>query len=607
MIAITGFGIISALGVGKEPTLKALQTGTSGIRKMRHLPSSHTELPVGEVDLNNDQMKQKLNIPLENEESRTVLMGLLAVQEALSEAKINAQMLCKWQERHKRTPKMVLVSGTTVGGMDVTERHFAQLVNAPDTIGYFAQHDCGSSTLAISERMGIFTDCTTLSTACSSAANALMVGARMLLSGQADIVVCGGSEALSLFHLNGFHSLMILDRELCRPFDATRAGLNLGEGAAYVVMERTDDATARGFEPQAYLTGWGNACDAFHQTATSPTGEGAYLAMSQALETAKLKPTQIDYINAHGTGTTNNDASEGTALKRVFAKDDKNESIPPFSSTKALTGHTTSAAGAIESVICLLAMKHGFIPQSAGFTKADKGAPIPSKGESKANLRHVMCNSFGFGGNDTSLIFSSQPEDTNYSLQTSLKIKKYEAIAEGGVQAIRAINQYAKPLEARRMSRVMKASLLTSLQVLEQAGISSPEAVVSATAYGCTENSEKILTQLTSLGEEQTLSPTLFMQSTHNTIGSAIAIRLACHGYNATYTQGERSMEWALRDAELLLREGKARSVLVGFHDEYTPKLRQLLHMPCGEGQENETLVRSHAILLVRQDGSQTL
>lgn len=605
MIAITGSGIISALGVGKELTLKALQTGTSGIKKMRHLPSCHTELPVGEVDLSNEQMKQMLHFPLEKEESRTVLMALIAAEEAVAEAKVNAQTLHEWQERHKRTPKVVLVSGTTVGGMDVTERHFAQLGNDPTANGYFAQHDCGSSTQAMADRMGIFTDCTTLSTACSSAANALMMGARMLLSDQADIAVCGGSEALSLFHMNGFHSLMILDKEPCRPFDATRAGLNLGEGAAYVVLERTDDATSRGIEPQAYLTGWGNACDAFHQTATSPTGEGAYRAMCQALETAQLAPAQIDYINAHGTGTANNDASEGAALKRVFEKEDADGCLPPFSSTKALTGHATSAAGSIESVICLLAMKHGFIPQSAGFTKADEGAPIPSKGESKTQLRHVMCNSFGFGGNDTSLIFSSQPEESNYTLQPSIFIKTFEATAEGGAEAIKVISQYVKPLEARRMSCVMKASLLTSLQVLEEAGISSPDAVVSATAYGCTENSEKILNQLSTQGEKQTLSPTLFMQSTHNTIGSTIAIRLACHGYNATYTQGERSLEWALRDAELLLREGKAHSVLVGFHDEYTPKLRQLLNMPCEKVQENETLARSHAILLVRQDDPQ--
>lgn len=603
MIAITGLGIISALGVGKATTLEALKTATSGVRKMRLLPSCHTEFPVGEVSLSNEEMKQMLCFPKEMEESRTVLMGILATREAVTEAKLTGQALCDWQSRYKRAPKVAFVSGTTVGGMDVTERQFAHLKDVSGTSGYFAGHDCGNCTQAIADDLGIFTTCTTISTACSSAANSLMIGARMLLSGQADIAVCGGSEALSLFHLNGFRSLMILDEKRCRPFDSSRAGLNLGEGAAYVVLERREEAISRGIEPEAYLIGWGNACDAFHQTATSPSGEGAYLAMSQALDMAGLTPSQIDYINAHGTGTLNNDESESVALKRIFSEHHKDGGIPPFSSTKPLTGHTTSAAGAIESVICLLAMKHGFIPQSIGFTSTEENAPTPSRAEDTAYLQHVMCNSFGFGGNDTSLIFSSRPKVPNYSLRPSdAHVKRYEASIEGGAEAIKEINRYVKPLEARRMSRVIKASLLTSQKVLEQAGINTPDAIVTATAYGCTENSEKILTQLCTIGEEQTLSPTLFMQSTHNTIGSAIAIRLTCHGYNITYAHGNHSLESALHDAELLLREGKVHSVLVGLHDEYTPNLRQLLNMPSAENQNDETLVTSHSILLVRQN-----
>ena len=179
----------------------------------------------------------------------------------------------------------------------------------------------------------------TLSTACSSATNAIITGANMLRCGLADIVVVGGAECLSLFHLNGFNALMILDHQPCRPFDRDRAGLNLGEGAAYLVMETAASAQQRGLKPKFVLSGYANTCDAFHQTASSPEGEGAYLAMTAALKTAGLKPEDIQYINAHGTGTPNNDESESKAILRVFG-----EHYPPVSSTKSFTGHTTSAS-----------------------------------------------------------------------------------------------------------------------------------------------------------------------------------------------------------------------------------------------------------------------
>ena len=210
----------------------------------------------------------------------------------------------------------------------------------------------------------------------------------------------GGSESLSDFHLHGFGSLMILDTAPCRPFDATRAGLNLGEGAAFLILESEASAKRRGVRSLGVLSGFGNACDAFHQTASSADGEGAYLAMQKALRMAGLRPVDIDYVNAHGTGTPNNDASESAALRRVFG-----DHLPPISSTKAFTGHTTSASGSIEAVFCLLALQHGFIPPQLNWHEADPACIVPSQGGG-ASLRHVLCNAFGFGGNDSSLLIS---------------------------------------------------------------------------------------------------------------------------------------------------------------------------------------------------------
>ena len=581
-IVITGEGIISAIGNDKATVLQSLLDGRSGIVEMKHLHSSHHELPVGEVQLSNDEMKAMLALPIEEQTSRTSLMGMLAVRQALAEAQL--------PETVPKNRRVVLISGTTVGGMDITEQYYDSFATSDEHLDCLKKHDCGSSTEEIAAMFGI-SECTTISTACSSAANALILGANLLKTGQADLVIAGGSEALTRFHLNGFNSLMILDHEPCRPFDAKRAGLNLGEGAAFVVMETEASARERGADIHAWLTGYGNACDAFHQTASSDNGEGAYRAMTEALEMAHLQPEDIDYVNAHGTGTPNNDLSESAALKRVFA-----EKMPLISSTKAFTGHTTSASGSIETVICLLAMQHHFVPANLRWEHQIPDGITPTTGVKDVTLKHVVCNAFGFGGNDSSLILSAVPvageesaaaiSDDDIRVAAKVEITSEKALSE--------IRNYVKPLEARRMGKIMKSSLLSSLKAMEQAGIEKPDAIITATALGCLENSELLLNQLQEEGEVM-LKPTYFMQSTHNTIGSGIAIFTKCHGYNVTYTHGKDSLEWALRDARMLLKSGKAKSVLVGLHDETTPLYRSLMQRI---GIDNLLPIHSIAIIL---------
>ncbi len=592
-IAITGEGIISAIGTNKEEVLQSLLAHKSGIKEMQFLQSVHHELPVGEVALSNEQMKKRLGIPEKQLMSRTELMGILAIRQALKDAGIDLSSVSASNK------KIVLVSGTTVGGMDLTEQSFnplyelfqSQKETKVEELAFLNHHDGGNCTQKIADYFrnesatgqGGFDELTTISTACSSAANAIMLGAKLLETGEADIVVAGGSEALSRFHLNGFNSLMILDKKRCRPFDATRAGLNLGEGAAFVVLESESATRQQGKTPHAYLTGYGNACDAYHQTASSENGEGAFLAMKEALNMAHIEPEDIQYVNAHGTGTPNNDQSESESLKRLFGR-----KMPWISSTKSFTGHTTSASGSIEAIICLLAMQHHFIPANLGWEKQMENGIIPCLGIENVRLENVLCNSFGFGGNDSSLIFSTHPTEEE-TLQTEGKPQRSEREPQQTASNIRVlstveinseedlfdIRKYVKPMEARRMGKIMKSSLLSSLEALEKAGIATPDAIITGTTYGCLENSEKLLVQLKEEGEEM-LKPTYFMQSTHNTIGSNIAIKTHCHGYNITYTQGEDSLAWAIRDAKMLLASGKAKTVLVGCHDESTPLLNQL-------------------------------
>jgi len=395
-IWITGAGIVSAVGCNKREVLESLVAGRSGIGPMRYLRSVHTEFPVGEVPMSDEELCAALGIDASTPTIRTALLGMLALGEALDEAGLSGGEL----------PGAAFISGTTVGGMDRSECYYPDFLANDSRNEYIAMHDCGASTELIADRFGRFGFVSTPSTACSSAMNAILVGANLIRSGAFDIVVAGGSECLTRFHLNGFNALMILDTQPCRPFDATRAGLNLGEGAAYVVLERAASARRRGVHALATLDGVANTCDAFHQTASSADGEGAFRAMRGALADAGLDPSAVDYINAHGTGTPNNDASESAAMLRLFG-----DRVPPVSSTKAFTGHTTSASGAIETVICLLALRHGFLPVNLNWQHPMDNGIVPVR-ESRPprEIRHVLCNSFGFGGNDSSLLLSKWQE-----------------------------------------------------------------------------------------------------------------------------------------------------------------------------------------------------
>lgn len=632
-IAITGTGIICAIGNDKEQMLDALLRRRTGIGTMRYLHSVHRELPVGEVKLSNDDLKTALGMDVSKEVSRTELLGISALRQAVHEADVH----------RAAGRRVVLVNGTTVGGMDITEQHYSELrAHADDhlpqeVLECLRHHDCGSTTAGMAHYFDCFDDYTTLSTACSSAANAIILGAQLLDMRLADVVVAGGTESLSAFHLNGFNSLMILDHEPCRPFDRQRAGLNLGEGAAYLVMERADDVRISQRKVYGFLSGWGNACDAYHQTASSSDGEGAYQAMRQALEMAALKPSDIQYVNAHGTGTPDNDRSESVALRRLFG-----EALPPVSSTKSFTGHTTSASGSIEAVICLLTMHHHFLPANLGWHEAMDDGIVPTLGNDNARPVHVLSNAFGFGGNDSALLFSLKENVSVHSeaepvvrwsaTESARTVNSLmaEAVSQaassqdergegkslaavGGIRLLSSVDihdeadlprlrNYVKPMEMRRMGKIIKSALLSSYEALSEAGIDSPDAIVTATAWGCLDSSLNVLDELVDNGEEM-IKPTYFMQSTHNTIGSAVAIKLKDHGYNVTITQQGDSLCWAILQAVMLLKSGRCRTVLVGCHDE-TPPLAQKLLSQIGKGTPRPSI---HSLTMLLSCGESSL
>ncbi|MCD8317561.1 MAG: beta-ketoacyl synthase chain length factor [Paraprevotella sp.] len=592
-VFITGVGIISAIGHNRDEVRHALLKGNSCIGPLRFLSSKHKGLPCGEVKLSNQDLCAMLDIPSTEEDiyNRTALLGIEAIRQALKQS-------------GNISDEAYLISGTTVGGMDRTEQHFLDMLEKDDYLDLLRTHDSGATTKLMSAYWGIKASHTlTVSTACSSASNAIIVGADMIRTGKADVVIAGGSESLSLFHLNGFRSLMILDAERCRLFDDSRKGLNLGEGAAFVVLESLSSVAERGVKPLAVLSGYGNSCDAFHQTASSPNGDGAYLAMKKALEMEGLTPEDIDYVTAHGTGTPNNDASESTALKRIFMR-----TVPPVSSTKPFTGHATSAAGSIELVISLLALLDGFIPANLGWKHPIPGGIIPVSKLQTANLKHIMSNSFGFGGNDASLIISKSDkpiEDVSDEKQrksvhfpSSVFTLATKCSAPG--TSLDALKLLMSPMATRRLCALLKSAMWTSLSVLRDAGIETPDAIIIGTSYGMLENSEKFLYQMCREGEDG-LSPTLFMQSTHNTIAGTLAVHTHCHGYNITYTDtdADRALELCQHNAEILMQQGRIRNALIGYHNEVTPILHDMLFRLRGE--DVSIGVTSVAKVLVKQ------
>ncbi|SHI61493.1 beta-ketoacyl-[acyl-carrier-protein] synthase family protein [Pseudozobellia thermophila] len=394
-VAITGMGIISAIGNNVAENFTSLTSNKIGISKISQIDTIHKDdIMVGEIGETNTQLEQRLDIA-ENQWSRTVLIGTVAAQEALAEAGIS-------DINEVRTG---FISGTTVGGMDKSEQYFYDYPENPSVRQHITGLHAGDSTNKIAKHLGLKESfVTTISTACSSSANTIMLGARMIQSGQLDRVIVGGTDSLSKFTINGFKTLMILSDTYNTPFDNDRKGLNLGEAAAYLVLESDAMVEKNKKNVLGYVKGYGNANDAFHQTASSENGDGAVLAMEKALQVAGMKPEDIDYINAHGTATPNNDLSEGRALIRVFDK-----KVPHFSSTKAFTGHTLAAAGAVEAVYSVLALQNDTIFPNLNFkTPMQEFGICPVTELKKKKLGTVLSNSFGFGGNCSTLIFSKE-------------------------------------------------------------------------------------------------------------------------------------------------------------------------------------------------------
>ncbi len=397
-VVVTGIGIISALGSGTQAHIAALRNKQSGVKPISLLKTRYAnDFVLGEIRMTNDELSAYIGLPVgDNGHTRTALLSLAAMKDMLEH--VNIDVL--------RSEPFAFINANTVGGMSKMEDIYMDVLK-PDTkednVKYIDTLDCAESTERVVNYYNLKPFTATISTACSSSSNSFLLGARMIKQGVVKRAVVGGGDALSRFTLNGFYSLKNVDKTLCKPFDQNRLGLNLGEGAGFCLLESESAAKARGANIIAVLSGYANTNDAYHPTAPSPTGDGAYRTMQEALNMAGLQPGDISYINAHGTATQNNDAAEGIAIQKLFGTQP-----PPFSSTKPFTGHTLAAAGVIEGIFSVLALQEQMIIPNMNFETRMEELEIQPATElvENAGLRHVLSNSFGFGGSNVSLIFS---------------------------------------------------------------------------------------------------------------------------------------------------------------------------------------------------------
>lgn len=394
-IVVSAMGIISALGIGRDANQRALFASETGLRLPQLLQTNYAkEYLMGEVQLSNDELSEMLGLPTGNNGyTRTTLLALVAMQELVSQV-----------DRPLIEKDLAFINANTVGGMCSVENMYMEFISDKQE-GEFTKYidtlDCAESTINIAKYFGIKPFMATISTACSSSANALIVGSRMIQQGLVKRAICGGCDSLSRFTVNGFASLKNVSKQACMPFDQNRTGLNLGEAAGYLLLEKESDAIARGADIIAVFSGYDNSNDAYHPTAPSPDGSAAYRAMERALKKAKLQATDIGYINAHGTATDSNDAAEGKAIENMFG------GKVPFSSTKPFTGHTLAAAGAIEAIFSIWAMQHNELLPNMNFETPMEGLSIqPVTKKEHKDIQHILSNSFGFGGNNVSLVFS---------------------------------------------------------------------------------------------------------------------------------------------------------------------------------------------------------
>lgn len=387
-IAITGVGIICSIGRNQSEVWESIVASRAGIGPLTRFPEDTFPTDIAAEA----QLDPPLNVRETKRLSRTDLLAVLAANEALAQAGDIPR------------ERAVVSTGTSTGGLlEGEDYYFRRLVKGRrrTPASRVLQQPTSGPSDAVARVLGLGGGTVSNATACASAGAAIGMAADYLRSGYADVALAGGSDALCRLTYSGFNVLQAVDPEPCSPFGATRKGITLGEGAGYLVLERWDDAVARGATILAELTGYGASCDANHPTAPAEDGHGAEAAMRGAMTEADLDPTSVDYVNAHGTGTLLNDSAETKAIISALGMN------VPVSSSKSYFGHTLGASGAVEAVVTVLALQHQIAPPTLRLHEAAEDCPLDYIPHTPRPMpmTNVLSNTFGFGGSNVSLAF----------------------------------------------------------------------------------------------------------------------------------------------------------------------------------------------------------
>jgi 3-oxoacyl-[acyl-carrier-protein] synthase II len=399
-IVITGLGTLNSIANNVADFALALQAGVCGIKKLDLFDTTEFRSQIG------GQIKNFIArnyIPVDfpiKRMSRADMLSFAATLEALRDAGL-------YPLPGSLKEEMGVAIGGGSGGLLEAESFYMELLKKGAAKARFSKLStiyCASSADRIASGLGLSGPKTTFMTACSAGATALGYARDLILSGQAAIMLAGGVEPMCRITYAAFNALKSVDPNVCRPFDKNRAGLSLGEAAAIMVLEPLDAAIERGARIYGEILGYGVTCDSFHMTSPDEKASGAVRSMQAALKDSGLSIEDIDYINAHGTATAVNDVTETKAIKKVFGK---RAYLIPVSSTKSMHAHTLGAAGALEGIVSMLALLHGFVPPTINYQDSDPLCDLDyvTSGFRKANLRTVLSNSFAFGGNNTTVIF----------------------------------------------------------------------------------------------------------------------------------------------------------------------------------------------------------
>lgn len=571
-IAITGLGLVSALGFGREVTFSRLCRGERGISAVTLFDTTglKSQIAAQVRDLDVSAIAPRAEAL---DWSRSDALAFSAAHEALAHA--------------ARPPgaSLGLILGGTTGGMYETERALSKIAPGliqPQDARRLLDFPLATSVERVARSLGCAGPSATVCSACSSGAVAIAVAASWLLSGRAQAVVAGGVDGLCQLTFAGFNALGAVDPEPSRPFDVSRAGLTLGEGAGCLVLELESSARARGVPVIAFLSGWAVASEAHHITHPEPSGERAAAVISRAIEVAGLRPSDVDYVNAHGTGTTQNDAMEARALERAFGADAGRVWV---SSSKAQLGHTLGAAGAIEAAIAALSVERGVVPPTAGLQNPEAAAlRHVQEANVRAPLRAALSNSFGFGGACAVLAFEApdaEPRALPAQTATTIVISGAASYGPGGLLSGVASSRYLAqapppaaapgdpltlldPERSRRFGRASALVVASAQAALQNGGLEGAgTGLVVGSAFGDVERSVRFLQKVLGQGPKYA-SPAEFPQLVASTGSGNGSLYLGLTGPCLSVSEFETSGELAVSVGIAAIELGLGSALLVG-------------------------------------------